>query len=229
MMAMLRYVFILFSLSLLFCNQPYGLVNKLDTNQKIVFLTFDDGPHPAVTQKILDILASENIKAVFFMIGNNMIQYPDIVEKIYLSGHDIANHSFNHTRLDNLFGDNLTYEIEETNKTYKDILGITPHFFRPPGGRFNNMIYELIRKNNLIPIGWEINTGDYLDNNKKQINSVELEAKVKQVLNKVYSNLKPGAIILMHNGNDICIQSLPLVIKYVKEKGYQFKKLSDYI
>ncbi len=216
-------------INLIFAYQPSGLLNSVPTNKKIVFLTFDDGPLPEVTNQLLDILASENVKATFFLIGNNIIKYPDLVEKIYLAGHEIGNHSYNHIRLDNLFGDNLRFEIEETNNLIKDILGFKPRFFRPPGGRFNNIVYEAVRNNNLISLGWVINASDYLDDNRRVMSEIEIDSKLRQIMSNLHGNLKPGAVILMHNGNKLSVRAVQRVIKYVHDSGYQFKKLSDYL
>jgi peptidoglycan/xylan/chitin deacetylase (PgdA/CDA1 family) len=207
--------------------QPAGLVNDIATEQRIVFITFDDGPKTGVTEPLLNILASENVKASFFLVGDSAVKYPDLIEMIHKQGHDVGNHTFDHIRLDNLSGDDLDYQLQETNRVIEDVLGNSPRFFRPPGGRFNNVVLEALRKYGLIPIGWAINTSDYLEWGGRKLTPAQLQAKVNKVLAVVRANLHPGAIVLMHNGNDISITALPLVIKYVRSQGYQFKKLSD--
>ncbi|MEK6557264.1 MAG: polysaccharide deacetylase family protein [Candidatus Margulisiibacteriota bacterium] len=207
--------------------RPSGLVNFVPTKKNIVFLTFDDGPLPVYTEQTLAILASENVKATFHLIGNNMVKYPDLVERIRLAGHDVGNHSFNHIRLDNLIGKNLDFEIEETSKVIQDILGGKPRFFRPPGGRFNSMILEVVHRNNLIPIGWAVNTSDFLESNQKKLTAEQVEQKVVEVVGTLRGTLHPGSIILMHTGNLVTLKALPLAIRLIKESGFQIGKLSD--
>ncbi len=222
-----------FAVMILVCSlafsgyQPSGLLNNISTTQRVVFLTFDDGPKIGVTEPILKILASENVKATFFMVGDNMAKYPDLVEMTYAQGHDVGNHTYDHIRLDNLAGDDLDYQLQETNRVIVDILGKTPRLFRPPGGRFNHMILETLAKYGLIPIGWAINTSDYIEGTNVHLSAAAIQMKVNEVMGAVRENLHPGAIILMHNGNEIGIQALPLVIQYVRSQGYQFRKLSD--
>ena len=204
-----------------------GLINEVATTKKIVCLTFDDGPLPIWTNPILEILESQNVKATFFVIGTNLLKYPDLAEKIALAGHDIGNHTYDHTRLDNLMGDSLELEIEDNNRLITDIVGYPPRFLRPPGGRVNQLILEMTRKNNLLAIGWTVNANDYLEDNKKEISDSEVDARVAQVMVRLQNGLKPGAIILMHNGNQISLKALPKIISYVRANGYQFKKLSE--
>ena len=207
--------------------QPSGLINSIPTDKRIVFLTFDDGPKTGITEPILKILESENIKATFFLVGDNMAKYPDLVEMIYAQGHDVSNHTYDHIRLDNLDGDDLDYQLQETNRVIVDIVGKSPRLFRPPGGRFNNIVLEALSKYGLRPIGWAINTSDYIEGVNVRLSPTALQTKVNEVMGSVRANLRPGAIILMHNGNEIGIQALPLVIQYVRSQGYQFRKLSE--
>ncbi|OGI08030.1 MAG: hypothetical protein A2Y40_09845 [Candidatus Margulisbacteria bacterium GWF2_35_9] len=206
--------------------QPSGLYNEIITDKKEVALTFDDGPLPDVTEAILDILDQYKVKATFFIIGTNILKYPYLVEKIYFAGHEVGNHTYHHLRLDTFPEYKLKYELEETNQLMENIIGITPKYFRPPGGRFNNIILSLVNERNLIPVGWSINTSDFLYG-KKTLTGPELDQKVEAILNLIHLRLKPGAIILMHNGNDVSIKALPQVLSYIKEQGYTIKKLSD--
>ncbi len=224
----MKALFVLILISLAFSGyQPSGLINNISTTQRIVFLTFDDGPKTGVTEPLLKILASENVKATFFLVGDNMAKYPDLVEMIFAQGHDVSNHTYDHIRLDNLDGDDLDYQLQETNRVIVDIIGKSPRLFRPPGGRFNNIILETLGKYGLIPIGWAINTSDYIEGVNVHLSAAAIQTKVNEVMGAVRANLHPGAIILMHNGNEIGIQALPIVIQYVRSQGYQFKRLSD--
>ncbi|MDD5456529.1 MAG: polysaccharide deacetylase family protein [Candidatus Margulisbacteria bacterium] len=226
----LRLIVLIFILGMfIYAYQPSGLINDFQTSKKTVALTFDDGPLPRNTEAILAILASENVKATFFLIGMNIIKYPDLVEKIYLSGHDVGNHTYNHNRLDNFFVDEVDFEIKETNKLIADILGLTPRFFRPPGGRFNSIVLNVCRKENLLPIGWSVNCSDFLYDSKKKLSEAQIESRVTEVMQALQNGLKPGAIILMHNGNDVSVRALPRVIKYLKDNGYQLRKLSEFL
>ncbi len=213
-------------LSFVFSYNPAGMLTEFRTEKKQVVLTFDDGPSYLYTEKILDTLKSYGIKASFFLIGSRMIEYPDIVKRIKLEGHDLGNHTYNHTRLDKFIDQRIDEEIAETNRVYENILGFVPKYFRPPGGRINQTVISTVEHYGLYPIGWSINANDFLYTDQ-QIDDVYIKRKVAAIMTLVEKNLQPGAIILMHNGNEISVALLPEMIKFIKSKGYQFVTLSQ--
>lgn len=202
------------------------MASEFQTNKKQVVLTFDDGPSYLYTEKILDILKTYKIKASFFLIGSKMIEYPDIVRRINIEGHSLGNHTYNHTRLDKYIDQRVDEEIAETNRVYENILGFAPKYFRPPGGRINKTVLSTVDHYGLVPIGWSINANDFLYTDQ-QVDVAFVNKKVASILALLEKDLKPGAIILMHNGNEISAAALPKVIEFIKSKGYQFTTLSQ--
>ena len=209
-------------------KNPEGLIDRLPTKKKVVSLTFDDGPLPVVTDTLLAILEQEKIRATFFLIGINMAKHPKLVEKIYMGGHDLGNHSYHHIRLDQLMGEALQFEIADTNHLFTNILGFTQLYFRPPGGRTNAYVLDRADEHSLIPVGWTLNANDFLYR-KEQLSEEELESRTNRIIRNFKQVLKPGSIILMHNGNDISIRLLPKLIKFIKDEGYSFVPLSTFL
>jgi len=213
-------------LSFIFPYNPDGMPTDFKTNKKQVVLTFDDGPSYLYTDKILDILKSNNVKASFFLIGSRMIEYPDLVRRISREGHSLGNHTYNHIRLDQYVGQRVDDEIAETSRVYENILGFVPKYFRPPGGRMNKTVLSTVASHKLIPIGWSINANDFLYRDQ-QLDTEMIAKKVSAVMSHIESQLKPGAVILMHNGNEVSLAVLPKVIAYIHSKGYTFVTLSQ--
>jgi peptidoglycan/xylan/chitin deacetylase (PgdA/CDA1 family) len=223
----IKVIFIISTISIIaFSYNPKGMASEFQTNKKQVVLTFDDGPSYLYTEKILDILKTYKIKASFFLIGSKMIEYPDIVRRINIEGHSLGNHTYNHTRLDKYIDQRVDEEIAETNRVYENILGFAPKYFRPPGGRINKTVLSTVDHYGLVPIGWSINANDFLYTDQ-QVDVAFVNKKVASILALLEKDLKPGAIILMHNGNEISAAALPKVIEFIKSKGYQFTTLSQ--
>jgi peptidoglycan/xylan/chitin deacetylase (PgdA/CDA1 family) len=183
-------------------------VNSLNTSQKKVLLTFDDGPH-GNTVKVLEILKKNNVNAVFFLIGKNIGGNEFIVKQIVESGHQIGNHSFSHHNW---------IDVWSTKKVTKDFLHCheliqsykASNLFRPPYGVTNPNIAKAVKTIGLQSIGWNIRSYD------TSIKDVE---KIKQ---RIISRLKPGAIILLHDRLDFMPELLEILIPAIREKGYEF-------
>lgn len=202
-------------------------MNKIYNSEfKIAYLTFDDGPSRAVTPLILDLLKEENIKATFFVLGSNVKRNPDILKRIYLEGHYIANHGYSHN-YEKIY-ENPEEVLKEYNKTEKQIKKAidneeyNSHLFRFPGG-FEGGKYEKIKKkagiilnqNNISYIDWNVLTGDAEGANTK-------EKIIKNI--KKYVKDKGNIVILMHDSSSkiLTYETLKDVINYLREEGYTF-------
>ncbi len=192
---------------------------KNPTQTKRIALTFDDGPHPKYTEKILKILDKYNVKATFFVIGVNAENYPEELKRIFLSGHEIGNHSYSHSS--KIYqGNNLENEMIKCEKTIENIIGLKPTLFRPPRGEFSTAIKEITLKNNYPVIMWSIDTRDWAHTSPESI------------LNNIRKNIKGGDIILMHDyisGKNTTCDALNLIIPFLLEKGYEFVTVSELI
>lgn len=207
--------------------------NIYKSEEKQVFLTFDDGPSKQVTIPILDLLKQENIKATFFVLGSRVELYPQIVKRTYEEGHYIANHGYSHTYSQIYSSANTVLdEYKKTDEAVKRALGdneYSTQIFRFPGGSkggvYNNIKSEakiLLEENNIVSVDWNVLTGD-----TEGIDTVEgLLTRLKSTVGS-----KTSVIVLMHDaGNKTkTYEALPQVIEYFRQEGYEFKTFYDVI
>lgn len=181
---------------------------RMDRNERSVYLTFDDGPVPSSTPFILDTLAQYNAKATFFMVGENVLRYHDLYNRIVEEGHQVGNHTFNH--MGSLKHWALTYGIN----TQKANELIHAHLFRPPHGWMRWSVYWWLSRRYQI-VMWDLVTRDY---------SKWMTAE--DVLNNVKRYARNGSIITFHDSTksiDKLRYALPEALKWLKEQGYEFK------
>ncbi len=181
---------------------------RMDRNERSVYLTFDDGPVPSSTPFILDTLAQYNAKATFFMVGENVLRYHDLYNRIVEEGHQVGNHTFNH--MGSLKHWALTYGIN----TQKANELIHAHLFRPPHGWMRWSVYWWLSRRYQI-VMWDLVTRDY---------SKWMTAE--DVLNNVKRYARNGSIITFHDSTksiDKLRYALPEALRWLKEQGYEFK------
>ena len=201
---------------------------NLKTPKKVIALTFDDGHSPNATSQILDILKEKNIKATFFMIGQNLKNFPQIGKQVVADGHAIGNHTWHHwNRPMNEF--TAAREIDDTAALLYETTGVKTSLFRPPNGFLSNGLAAYARKQDDVVVLWSIDSGDW----RKRGVSVE------GLVNHVLHNAKPGAIVLMHDGSGIStvgpanslgsltIEALPKIIDELKKQGYEFVSVPE--
>lgn len=190
-------------------NFHLSSINSLNTLDKKVLLTFDDGPHTN-TVKVLDVLKKHDVKAVFFIIGKNIVGNERILQQIVREGHQIGNHSCSHHNwIDVWSTKRVTDDFKVCQMLLKNFQPNTK-LFRPPYGVTNPNIARAVKTLGLQSVGWNIRSYD------TSIKGVE---KIKQ---RVLSQLKPGAIILLHDRLDLMPELLETLIPAIKEKGYGF-------
>lgn len=143
---------------------------KPDTNSstsgKRVALTFDDGPHPKNTLKIIDLLDKYDAKATFFMLGNRVDFYPEVANRVADEGHELGNHTWNHKDLTTLSKEEIIQEVEKTNEIIKSATGREPTVFRPPFGAVNEQVQQSISSPSIL---WTIDTLDWQSHNPNEI------------------------------------------------------------
>lgn len=182
------------------------------TSGKRVALTFDDGPHPKNTMKIIDLLNQYDAKATFFMLGNRVDFYPDIAKKVADEGHELGNHTWNHKDLSTLSKEEGIQEVEKTNEIIRSTTGRESTVFRPPYGAVNGQVQNSISS---PAIFWTIDTLDWKSRNPNEI------------LKIVKENVKDGSIILMHDIHETSVQAVEPILKYLKAEGYEFVTVSE--
>lgn len=197
----------------------------------VVYLTFDDGPNKENTQKILDILKSEDVRATFFLVGKNVENNPQTVKRIYQEGHAIGLHSYSHDYA-KLYASAQAYtdEMEKTEQRIYQILHVRPIISRAPGGtagHFTAAHWQAVRDLGYIEVGWNALNGDADGSGKTS--SQELENIRSQLEKRPYLNTH--LVILMHDsaGHGATVNSLPDVIHLLKEKGYTFRVVTPAI
>ncbi len=189
-----------------------GFVWNISNTPKTVYLTFDDGPTPGVTEWVLEILKEHSIKATFFCIGNNIEKHPDIFRKVVESGHAIGNHTFNH--LNGWHTENAKYfeNIEACEKVMEGTN--TAGLFRPPYGKIKRS-----QKTKVLEMGYRIIMWDVLSADFDQSITPE------QCLQNVIKHTTDGSIIIFHDSikaQENLRYALPKAIEYLKEKGFRF-------
>jgi peptidoglycan/xylan/chitin deacetylase (PgdA/CDA1 family) len=143
------------------CSQFYLDVQCISEDKSKIHLTFDDGPNHETTSRILDILKEHNEKAIFFLIGQKILEYPELVKRISDEGHTIGNHSYSHSNLFPLFRTKkVQEELEKTNTFIKEITGKDCTLFRPPFGVTNPNIAKAVNRLDMQTIGWSLRTLD---------------------------------------------------------------------
>jgi peptidoglycan/xylan/chitin deacetylase (PgdA/CDA1 family) len=163
---------------------------KLFSQTRKVILTFDDGPHPKTTPKILEILKKRNLKAIFFVLGLQAEKYPELVNQIAQDGHEIANHSYNHKNLAQLSEAQVNQQIDVTNDLIEKITGRKPRFLRPPYGALNKQLLRICQAKNMDIMLWTIDPKDWQHKNE----SIILRNLMKQL--GMNGNLRGGAVLL---------------------------------
>jgi polysaccharide deacetylase family sporulation protein PdaB len=176
-----------------------------------IALTFDDGPHPEVTPRVLDILRSQGVRATFFVLGNKVKQYPEIARRIVAEGHQIANHSYSHPSFTKIKPRSLDKQVKETTAVIESITGVTPTSIRPPYGALNDrVILSLLEGHGLNIIMWNVDPQDWR------------KPGIDVVVDRVVSQTKPGAIILLHDIHKPTAEALPSILTNLASRGYSF-------
>lgn len=200
------------------------VVWEVNIREKLVAITFDDGPHPQFTPQILDLLARYHAKATFFVTGNKALTYPELLKREVKEGHEIGNHTFQHIYGKRMTGAKLSTELEETDKLIQKITGKKPILYRPVGGLYNDIIIDTAIKNGkqVVLWSWHQDTRDW-DN-----------PPVNKICNNVTKGLKPGNIILFHDwhGTELAkscqtVPALEKILDYLNKNGYKCVTVSE--
>ena len=199
-------------------DKPLDVYYHVPTTEKVVALTFDDGPHPRFTDEILGILEKEKIRATFFVIGSNVETYPAVVQRVIAAGHEIGNHTYRHPIVNTVTDEQLEEEINKTDAILREIGYSGNNLFRPPQGKCSKTMPALLERTNKTTILWNIDTRDWTHRPSEEI--------VDEIKNHVCG----GDIILLHDyvsGESTTIPALKKLIPMLKEQGYQFVTVSE--
>lgn len=194
-------------------------INRAETQEKVVALSYDDGPTPPYTNQLIALLDRYQIQATFFTIGKNIEQHPDLVKLAIAKGEELGNHSYSHKDMLFKSKDYLLSELEKTDALLRQ-LGVTQTInFRPPWGRRLLMLPYLVAKLHKQLIMWDIDSEDY----RKDLTA-------EAIADRVIEQARPGAIIVMHDGGgdrSRTVVATELIIKTLTAQGYKFKTVSQ--
>lgn len=186
---------------------------KVGEKNKVIALTFDDGPKPIYTQQILQILKKNDIKATFFWIGKFVKAYPEIALQVVAEGHAIGNHTWSHpySKKSKAIA---AYEIEDTAAIIENTTKVKTTLFRPPGGILTNGPADYAKGKDYAILLWSSDSKDF-----------SRKVSVDSIIQKVLTTAKPGGIVLMHDGGgdqSRTVQALPTIINSLRNQGYKF-------
>ncbi len=192
--------------------------SKVDTSLPFIALTFDDGPHPTNTPRLLDILKARNVRATFYVVGTNARAHPEIMRRIVAEGHEIGNHTVTHGNLKNMSKAAVKKELSDARDSIVSATGVAPRTMRPPYGSITSEQKRWIREEFGYPaILWSVDPEDW----KKPGSSV--------VASRLVSGTRPGGILLVHDIHAPSIDAVPLAVDELLLKGYQFVTVTQLI
>lgn len=200
--------------TLSYSEYELSLIEKYN-DKKILALTFDDGPSK-YTPQILDILQRENVKATFFILGQNIVNKEDILLREYTEGHVIGIHSYEHVFFTKISKEDILYQITTTSNMINEITNTTPTYIRIPYGITNNRVNAILKEENLENILWSVDSLDWSYKN------------AEKTITHVISTTNGNDIILMHDTFKSTVEAVENIIKYYKEKDFIFVTISEF-
>ncbi|WP_223589053.1 polysaccharide deacetylase family protein [Neobacillus bataviensis] len=195
------------------------MINEVPASQKVIAITFDDGPNPIYTPQVLEIFSEAGGKATFFMIGEQMSKYPELVKKVAEQGHEIGNHTYSHLRLSQLTQEECSEEIERNESLVEELAGRKPVVFRPPYFDYNHVTLSVLEQKGYPMIG-----------------ALNLEAHdweqpgVDHILAVSRDCVSNGSILLFHDGygdRSQSIKAVRILVSELSSQGYQFVTVSS--
>lgn len=184
------------------------------SDRKMVALTFDDGPHPVYTERLLDGLKERDVKATFFLIGKSADKYPDLVKRMAEEGHLIGNHTMDHVQLNHKTYEEAIEQIRQSNQIISQITGQTPQYIRPPFGEWSKELQEEV---DMTAVLWDVDPVDWKVKNTDTV--------VKRIL----KNARDGDIILLHDVYGTSVDAALEIVDQMRAEGYEFVTVDEII
>ncbi len=201
-----------------FCKSTRKVpVYGVDTDKKVIALTFDAAWGADKTQGILDVMNEYNAKGTFFLVGFWIDKYEKETKAIAEAGFEIGNHSRNHLNMPKLSENEIENEIEYVNDRVFDLTGKKPKYFRAPFGDYNNKLMTSLEGLNMVGVQWSIDSLDWKG------------LSAKQIYDRVVPKAKSGDIVLFHNNSDHVLDALPMVLTALRAQGFEFVTIADLV
>jgi len=186
---------------------------------KVIAITFDDGPHPQFTPRLLDMLKERHIKATFFLIGKSAATWPDVVKRIVAEGHEVANHTWTHPQLNHMSEARVMDELQTTHDAIVMACGVVPLLYRPPYGAVTLSQRKAIHERFGYPtILWDVDPEDW-----------RAPRSIAKVHDRLLTQTRSGSIILCHDIHQPTVDAMPSTLDDLKAKGYQFCTVTQLI
>ncbi len=220
---------LIFAVMTFYVNHGFGLqadiVRSVATDERLVALTFDDGPNEKYTPQVLDVLAEYSVPATFFVVGEHVERYPEIVLRMHHEGHEIGNHTYSHVNVPSTPAGQLASQLVSTNVEIVKATGTYPQYVRPPRGMYDARLRRLADLLGMQLVLWNLSSGDWRG-------SMTPDRIARRVLERV----RPGAIILLHDGGALIrsegasrqrtADALSSIIEGLQHQGYRIVPLS---
>lgn len=192
-------------------------IYNVQRDDKVIAISFDAAWGDEQTQPLMDILAEYQVKTTFFVVGEWVDKYPEQVKALAEAGHEVMNHSNKHPHMTKLSREEMAAELNGCNDKIEAITGVRPILFRAPYGDYNNAVVGCARDCGMFTIQWDVDSLDWKDLTPAQIRE------------RVVPKVKPGSIVLFHNGGKHTPEALPAVLKALQEDGYRIVPVSELI
>lgn len=201
-------------------EEPRFRFTPFQVNGSYVALTFDDGPDPELTPKLLDLLAAHHAKATFFVIGKRAMQYPQILLRELRDGHEIGNHSWSHARLLEIPDTAVREELQKTHIAIRNVTGASPVLMRPPGGALSARQAQWIgREFGYRTILWDLHGFDW----------VRPPPSPDAISERIVAGIHPGAVILCHDTQAATLEAVPAILSQLEAKQFKFVTVSELV
>lgn len=182
------------------------------TGRKLVALTFDDGPSPVQTPRLLEILAAKKVRATFFVLGNMVQKAPEVLKSEAASGHEVGSHTMTHANLKKSSVESIKWEVAAMNETFRNILGVEPKLLRPPYGNINDNVRAYTGQPLIL---WTVDPEDWKYKDAATVRS------------KAVAGAFDGAVILLHDIHSTTVDAVSGIIDDLRAAGYEFMTVSE--
>ena len=192
------------------------VIREWPGGRNLVALTFDDGPNPQYTPKLLELLKNKGVHGTFFLLGDCAAKNPGMVQEIVAGGNEVGSHTWSHKQLPSLPVPKINEELDKTAQAIKDASGVDVTLLRPPYGMSNKKVEQICDEKGLKIIDWSVDTNDWRKEHTSQM-----------MVADIMKNTRDGAIILMHDRHDKTIETTEQVVDQLRAKGFQFVTVSE--
>ena len=197
-------------------QMPGSRISRVSVPDKVVALTFDDGPHGSLTPRVLDILDRYNSKGTFFVLGSNARRNPALLQRMVSGGHEVGNHTWNHMNMSRNSRAAIESDLSKTNQAIVDACGVSPRVMRPPYGAGNSSLSSWVKgRFNATTVLWDVDTNDWR------------KPGVQTVINRAVNGARSGSIILVHDIHKSTVDAVEGIVSGLKARGFRLVTVSE--